>query len=222
MLSTAPLTFGNFTVDTGVSLASPLAAVSSKFPSLIDREHPLSVIQGCAAVLLAARREQGLAHDPATLRRRLITTASPLGLDSRFQSVGQQGNGVVQLHQALLSDTSLDTSFLALNDTRFFQGEHSVQGMSTAHIYQILMLMMLMMLSNLVTNDGQRTLEYSVSLSRSQTNYPFDKVSSFSQDCSGHLTSVSSLGLPSGFNLPKPDATAHPQRWHGRHCSGDI
>lgn len=123
--------------------------------------------------MLASQRELGLAHEPASLLQQIVTSAKPVGLNERFVSVSQQGGGLLRLDIALMSQTGLDTSFLAINDTQHFQAEHTFTGKKRWFAYS-------WPLTNLntpaVTNKESQSIVYSISNLMSLTNFPYAQV----------------------------------------------
>ncbi|KAJ7723575.1 subtilisin-like protease [Mycena metata] len=105
ILSTFPVPLGSWIVDSGTSMAAPFMA-------------------GSAALLLAV---QGRTTSVAKTARTLFqATAKPISSNSTsgapFQTVTQQGAGLVQVYDAIFGTTLLSHTELVLNDSTHFAG----------------------------------------------------------------------------------------------------
>ncbi|KAJ7268651.1 hypothetical protein B0H12DRAFT_1229565 [Mycena haematopus] len=105
ILSTFPVPLGSWALDSGTSMATPFMA-------------------GSAALLLSVK---GKSLAVATGARTLFqTTAKPISSSltdgDPFQTVTQQGAGLVQVFDAIFGTTTLSRAELLLNDTAHFAG----------------------------------------------------------------------------------------------------
>ncbi|KAG9127746.1 hypothetical protein FRC07_010198, partial [Ceratobasidium sp. 392] len=109
ILSTYPLTMGEYAVLSGTSMSAPFVA-------------------GSAALLLQVRGKS--AEVAKSVRSLFENTAIPIpnsfAEDSPYETAAHQGAGLIQVHNAAFGTGSMLPAELLLNDTANFRSEHTV------------------------------------------------------------------------------------------------
>ncbi|PBK95398.1 pyrolysin [Armillaria gallica] len=105
ILSTLPVNLGSFGVESGTSMATPFVA-------------------GCAALLLSVKgKDPSIGKTARTLFETTATLVSSSHTDGDpWQTVTQQGAGLINVYNAVHSTTIVSPGELILNDTANFQG----------------------------------------------------------------------------------------------------
>ncbi|KAK0194981.1 subtilisin-like protease [Armillaria mellea] len=104
ILSTLPVNLGSFGVESGTSMATPFVA-------------------GCAALLLSVKgKDPSVGKTARTLFETTATLVSSSHIDGDpWQTVTQQGAGLINVYNAIHSTTIVSPGELILNDTANFQ-----------------------------------------------------------------------------------------------------
>ncbi|KAJ7772724.1 subtilisin-like protease [Mycena maculata] len=119
ILSTFPVPLGSWALDSGTSMATPFIAASSAL---------LFAVKGKSAAV--GKTARTLFESTAQRIPTNLTDGGP------FQTVTQQGAGLVQVYDAVFATTILSPAELILNDTAHFAGPQRFTVMNTGNSFK--------------------------------------------------------------------------------------